>query len=71
MLQLEPPDTVLQGILGWTRGSDGASPAPWKEAPEGRRQARARTGLRLVWECIRQGPSEKQNQYNVYIAKHR
>ena len=50
MLQLEPPDTVLQGILGWTKGYDGESPAPWKEAPEGRRQARARTWLRLVWE---------------------
>ena len=53
MLQLEPPDTELQGILGWTKGYDGESPAPWKEAPEGRRQARARTWLRLVWERIR------------------
>ena len=45
VLQLEPPDTVLQGILGWTKGSDGASPAPWKEAGQGTDRAQTCVGV--------------------------
>ena len=40
------------GYLRVDYGYDGESPGLWDGGPEGRRQGRARTWLKLVWECI-------------------